>query len=174
MTSTFSIPRNKNAFRFPEAVNIIFRTLAQSEYAGINPSSIINVESNSYEAALNALECPSASYRRIMPIVMKHAEQFISTDNFRPKLYEMLKDSPTEYKKQLKKLAIIPVYGYSAGGIEYISWRDDGIFVKKGAVTSATDYYVLNEKLLSKSDCEKIFDVNINEMNAQLERNRYN
>lgn len=173
-TSTFSIPRKRKTFRFPEAANILFRTLAQSEYAGINPSSIINVESNSYEAALNALECPPASYRQIMPIILKHAEQFIGNDDFRPKLYEMLKDSPAEYKEQLKQLAIIPVYGNSIGGIEYISWRDDGIFVRKGAVTSAVDYYVLNEKLLSKSDCEKIFDVNINEMNAQWERNRYN
>ena len=148
--------------------------MPQSEYAGINPSSAIDVGSTDYDAALNAFECASAPFGLAFPIVSKHAEKYIKQEAFRTKLYEYLQDAPTEYKDRLKKFAIIPVYGKSPESVEYIHWKDDSIFVKKGAVTSTADYYVLNENFLSKSSCEKVFGVNINEMNIQWERNRYN
>ena len=93
-------------------------------------------------------------------------------------LYEYLNNKdifiPDEYKQQLKKLAIIPVYGTTPGNTKYISWAADSIFVKKDATTSREDYYVLREDLLPKHVCEKIFNVYINEMNEIWEHNRYN
>ena len=110
----------------------------------------------------------------MFPIIEAHAERFIQQEEFRSKLYELLQEVPAEFKEKLKRFAIIPVYGRTPGSIEYISWKEDSIFVKKGSSTSSADYYVLNEKLLSKTACEKMFDSNINEMNAEWERNRYN
>ena len=170
----FGVPQNKAAYRFSDAATILFEKVPSSEYAGISPSSIIDVDGTDYEAALNALECATASFSRAFPIIEKHAERFIRLEEFQSKLYEFLQGTPDEYKEQLKKFAIIPVYGRVAGSVEYIRWKDDSIFVKKGATTSDSDYYVLAEKLLSKSYCEKMFDANINEMNAEWERSRYN
>lgn len=170
----FGVPQNKAAYRFPDAATTLFERVSSSEYAGISPSSIIDVEGTDYEAALNALECPTASFSQTFPIIRKHAERYIRFDDFRPKLYEFLQDTPHEYKELLKQYAIIPVYGKTSENVEYIRWKEDSIFVKKGAVTSGADYYVLAEKLLSKTYCEKMFDANINEMNAEWERSRYN
>lgn len=169
----FEVPQKKAAYRFPEAATMLFREVPQSEYAGISPSTIIDVEST-YETTLNALGCDPPSFARSFPIISKHAEHFIHQDNFRQKLYEYLQDPPVDYIEQLKRLALIPVYGKTPGSVEYIQWKDDCIFVKKDAVISAPDYYVLNEELLSKAACEKMFGSNINEMNAKWERNRYN
>ena len=46
--------------------------------------------------------------------------------------------------------------------------------MKKNCTKSEHNYYVLNESFLPKSVCEKIFGVNINEINAEWERSRYN
>lgn len=170
----FEVPQNKAAYRFPEAANILFRKVSHAEYAGIPAASVIDVRSTDYEAALNALECESATFTRAFPVVLKHAEKFIRQEAFRSKLYEFLQESPSAYKEKIKQLAIIPVYGRTPNSEDYICWKDDSIFVKKGADISSADYYVLNEKLLSKTACEKIFASNINEMNVQWERNRYN
>ena len=55
-----------------------------------------------------------------------------------------------------------------------MSWKEDSIFVKRNTNVSDNDYYVLNERLMPKAVCEKIFDVNINEMNLKWGHNRYN
>ncbi len=172
--SVFQAPQNRDAYRFPEAAMFLFGKVPQSEFAGIKPASIIDVEGTDYDAALNALECLSASFGQVFPIIEEHAERFVQQNDFRSKLYELLQEVPNEYKERIKGFAIIPVYGRSPGNVEYISWKEDNIFVKKGASVSPADYYVLNEKLLSKSACERMFDSNINEMNAEWERNRYN
>ena len=146
----------------------------QTEYAGIHPSSIIDVEGTEYDAALNALECVPASFGQVFPIIEAHAEHFVRQDEFRSKLYEFLKETPNEFRDRLKSLAIIPVFGKYSGKVDYIKWEEDCIFVKKGASESPEDYYVLNETFLPKSACETIYDSNINEMNAEWERSKYN
>ena len=172
--NVFEIPQNKKAFRYPEAAMIIFEKVSQSEYAGIRPSSVIDVVNKNNEPVLNALDCQFASFQQVFPIIQKHAERLIQEDVFRSKLYEYLQTAPAEYKEVLKKLAIIPVYGRTPGSIEYLSWKEDSIFVKRNTDISCNDYYVLNERQMPKAVCEKIFDVNINEMNLQWEHNRYN
>ena len=172
--TVFAIPQRKDACRFPEAANILFKTVPQSQYAGILPSTVIDVESSDYDAALNAFGCEPATFFQAFRIVSKHAERYIRQDDFREKLYEFLQEAPPVYEEQIQQMAIIPVYGKIPDSVEYIPWEEDSIFVKKGAVTSSSDYYVLNEKLISKSVCEKIFGSNINEINADWERNRYN
>ena len=54
------------------------------------------------------------------------------------------------------------------------SWKEDSIFVKPSSTRSEDNYYVLNEKLLPKSKCEKIYSANINEMSIEYEHSRYN
>lgn len=176
----FGVPSEKAAFRYPEAANIIFRTVPQDEYAGIRPSSVIDVKSQDFEAVLNALECKAAPFECAFRVIAKHAEQFIRQEEFRSKAYEFLQDISSSQNisstltEQLKQLAIIPVYGKTAGSVEYIRWADDSIFVKKNANTSAEDYFVLDENLLPKTCCERMFDANINEMTFEWEQKRYN
>lgn len=81
---------------------------------------------------------------------------------------------PDEYIEKIKDLKLIPVYGSEYDSTLYISWKDDSIFVKPNSSRSGDNYYVLNEKLLSKSNCEAIFSANINEMSVEWEHNRYN
>ena len=170
----FEIPQRYAAYRYPEAANIIFRSVPHTQYAGIQPSSVIDVVSKEHESAMIALGIVQAPFAQVFKIIERHAEKFVRSDEFRPKLYEFLLDCPPAFREQLKKLRIIPVYGELADTVDYIAWKENSIFVRKGAVTSSRDYYVLNEKLLPKADCEKIFDCNINEMNAEFERSRYN
>ena len=173
--NVFAIPLRKASYRFPEAANILFRSVPQSDFAGIRPASIIDVKiTDRNKKALNALECKEASFGQVFPIIEKHAERFIYQDDFRSKLYEFLQESPPEYRERIKQLPIIPVYEDTANHVRYIHWVNDRIFVKKNTVTSGADYYVLNENLLPKSVCESIFGTNINEMNEEWERSRYN
>ena len=110
----------------------------------------------------------------VIPILAKYAEEYIYDETFRTKLYEYLLEIPNEYRKVFKQYAIIPVYGQLAESVAFTTWKEDSIFVKKGAMASGLDYYKLNEKMLSKPACETIFEANINEMNESWERNRYN
>lgn len=172
--NVFAIPQEKTAFRYPDVANFLFSKVPKAEYAGVVPASVIDVEGTDHEAALNALECAAASFGQAFPIIEKFAERYISDVDFRPKLYEYLQNAPAEYSERLKRLAVIPVFGRLSSNVEYIRWRDDSIFVKKGASRSGSDYFVLDEKILSKSVCETIFGSNINEMNREFERTRYN
>ncbi len=172
--NTFQTPQSKEAYRFSKAATILFGKVSPSEYAGIQPSSIIDVEGTDYDSTLKALECATASFNQEYLIIKEHAERFIKQDDFRANLYELLQDAPSEFKEKMRSIAIIPVYGQIPGSVEYICWKNDSIFVKRGASSSPAEYYVLNEKLMSKIVCEKIFESNINEMNAEWERNRYN
>ena len=172
--NVFEIPQRQVAYRYPEAAKIIFRSVPHTQYAGIQPSTVIDVVSEDHDAALNALGCMQAPFEKVIKIIERYAERFIRSDEFRPKLYEFLRDCPPAFREQIKKLRIIPVYGELSETVDYIAWKENSIFVRKGAVTSSLDYHVLNEKLLPKADCEKIFDCNINEMNAEFERSRYN
>ena len=177
--NVFSIQKNKNAYCFPDFVHILIGMLTTSEYEKITAYEIIDIpNSDDFKSTLNALKCETADFNRVFRIIMNYAEKYIDKNEFSKKLYEYLNDKdtsiPDEYKQQLKKLAIIPVYGTTPGNTKYISWADDSIFVKRGVTTSKTDYYILREDLLPKSVCEKIFDVYVNEMNETEEHNRYN
>lgn len=66
----------------------------------------------------------------------------------------------------------ISSYGIN-GGTQYISWLDDSIFVKGKANISNKSYWILNQALLSKSMCENMLGVNINEMTSEWEKIRY-
>ena len=170
----FEIPKRKVAYRYPEVANILFR---KNKFADIRPLAVIDVKSPAYDMALNALECEKAPFKDVFAIVSNkdsnYAEQFIDEQAFRTELYKFLKNTPHEFKEPVKQLAIIPVFGKTEGSTEYISWMNGRIFVKPGTKVSAGNYYVLNENLLTKTDCEEIFSVNINEMNEEYERNQY-
>ncbi|HPD89233.1 MAG TPA: hypothetical protein PLU75_07165 [Oscillospiraceae bacterium] len=170
----FAMPSRKTALRYPDAANILFRLFSTSDFGGIRPASVIDVPSTDYEAALNAFGCEFADFQTVFSVIAEYAEEFIHEEEFRTKLYEYLQNTPDEYRDRLKQYSIIPVFGKTSGETQYIPWKNDSIFVKRGTYVSGADYYVLNEKLLPKATCERIFDVNINEMNVEWERSRYN
>ena len=168
----FAVPIQHTAYRFPEAAIYIIRKLSLSKYEGIDSSSVIDKETGDYDSVLNAFACEDAKYSTVLPIIFKYAERFIRDEGFRTALYEYLEKANNEFIVQthdeyiykIKDLKIIPVYGIESGATEYISWKEDSIFVKPSSTRSEDNYYVLNEKLLPKSKCEKIYSANINEM----------
>lgn len=178
----FAVPIQHTAYRFPEAAIYIIRKLSLSKYEGIDSSSVIDKETGDYDSVLNAFTCEDAKYSTVLPIIFKYAERFIRDEGFRTALYEYLEKANNEFIVQthdeyiykIKDLKIIPVYGIESGATEYISWKEDSIFVKPSSTRSEDNYYVLNEKLLPKSKCEKIYSANINEMSIEYEHSRYN
>lgn len=178
----FAAPGDKTAYRYPGAVATLLKRFSVGD---IDPASVIDVPDTDSEAAqkknatlsatLNALECQFADFETVYPVIEQYAEDFIHDADFRTKLYEYLQgNTPGEYLERLKQFAIIPVFGKAPGKTQYVRWEDDKIFVKKGVSVSGQDYYVLNEKLLPKSSCENMLGDNINEMNDDWERARYN
>lgn len=159
----FAVPIQHTAYRFPEAAIYIIRKLSLSKYEGIDSSSVIDKETGDYDSVLNAFACEDAKYSTVLPIIFKYAERFIRDEGFRTALYEYLEKANNEFIVQthdeyiykIKDLKIIPVYGIESGATEYISWKEDSIFVKPSSTRSEDNYYVLNEKLLPKSKCEK-------------------
>lgn len=170
----FAVPIQHTAYRFPEAAVYIISKLSLSEYEGINSASVIDKGTSDCDSVLNALACEEANYSIVLPIIFKYAERFIRDEVFRTALYEYLVEAPDKYTEKIKDLKIIPVYGLESNSTEYISWKEDGIFVKPNSSRSGDNYYVLNEKILSKSNCEAIYSANINEMSIEYEHSRYN
>lgn len=170
----FVAAADRNAFSYPDAVKMIVRTHSATAVRGFNPASVIDVSSEEFGPVLNALSIQNAEFRLILPVILQYAERNVANKEFRKSLYECLLESPEENKAQLRQLALIPVYERIPNEYRFIAWKSDSIFVKRGANYSGLDYYVLDEELLPKADCEKIFGVNINEMNSEWERMRYN
>lgn len=170
----FAVPSLKNAFRFPDCCIYIFDKISLSDHEGINVSSIIKIKNDEFDSALNALGCKEADFSVVFNILSQYAEKFIKDENFRDALYKYFADAPSEYKTKIKELQIIPVYETHSIATTYIAWEENSIFVKPNEKRSGEDYYVLNEEQMPKSSCEKIFGVNINEMDSDYERTRYN
>lgn len=170
-----------NIYRYPDVATFIFDMLSPGEFENIRPASVIDTRADNIskeqgdriETVLNALGCATAEFSRVFPVLRKYAEFFVTESDFRTKLYEYLQETPEDYKAPLRQLKIIPVYSLN-GGNEYISWKSDSIFVKPGVTCSSSNYYVLNENILSKTYCERMLGVNINEMNSEWEHGRYN
>lgn len=161
-----------SAYLYPEVASHLFTSGC---FGGISAQSVLDVpRDDTTSSVLNALGCATAPYSKVIPILQEYAGANIDDEAFRVKLYDYLKIIPDTYCSELRELPIIPVYSEQGNRTEFISWVDDAVFVKKNCAKSEHNYYILDEKKLSKSDCERIFGVNINEMNAEWERNRYN
>lgn len=170
--SFFGIPAEKSTLRYPSFVNTLLEINVGPPLDQIKYSSVVDVPSE-YDSIINALEIETADFRTVFPIIEEYSETYITNKTFRDNLYSYLMDAPEVYKDALKGLAIIPVYGES-GGTEFIPWQDETIFVKRNTYVSGKQFRILNETILEKSSCEKIFDVHINEMNSLYEKDRYN
>ena len=172
---------NMTAYRYPKAAILLLGMMPPAKSEMIRFASVIDseVEGISKEqrerldAVFNALACKTAEFSNVFPFLEKYAEEYIENADFRSELYEYLQNTPIDYQKRVSLLKIIPAYGVS-GGVRYISWIDNGIFVKKNVTKSDSSYWVLNESFLSKPYCERMMGVNINEMNEEWERARYN
>lgn len=172
---SFAVAQERSAFRYPEALNIVFRQLSPGQFGRIEPSSIIDVPTMEFDTVFKALDCREASSADVMYYIGKYSEAMIEQKSFREALYEYLAGAnfASEYKQQLRKLKLIPVLGKEDQKTSYIAFEGNTIFKKDGAIASTDDYYILNEDLLQKSKCEVIFGVSINEMNMEWERARY-
>lgn len=174
--SEFAAPSEKTAYRYPEVVNMLFRELGISALRSINPANVIDVPEKKYDSVLNALGCHIAEYKAVLPALKKYAEDNITDDVFRGKLYEYLEESPQDCKNFLKSWSIIPVCGNMHGATRYIPWEKDKVFVAENTTTSGSNYYVLNENILPKNQYnrilgEYIIGVNIDDLyNNELKK----
>ena len=173
--SVFVAAKNDRVLRYPEAIVELLRLPSSKGYTEIRRASVIRVTGDKYDAALNAMTCKQADTNRVMPVLIKYAEGQMRIEQFRNAFYDyLLNNDVSAYQEQLRNLNLIPVYGKVPGTTEYVCWEEDSIFVKRGVTVSGDNYSILNEALLPKQACETIFGVNINEMNAEWERSRYN
>ena len=179
-SNTFvSIVENR-ASKYPTAVTQLLNEFPNANYGALKldtviDSHIVNVskeQRDRIETVFNALDCEIAPFAKVFPVLRMNAELFIRHEAFRNNLYDYLQNVEDSYKDELKELKIIPVYGKN-DGTEYISWEENSIFVKNSTRVSTESYWILNEKLLSKSMCEKMLGVNINEMNSEWEKTCY-
>lgn len=179
-TETFVSVCSKAAYKCPEAVIFILNELSSEDYIGLRPEMVIDhklkgtskEQKERVEAIFNALACETAPYENVFSLLQKYAEDFIENEEFRKCLYDDIQNIPEEFKNKLKDMKLIPVYG-KKGGTQYISWNDNRIFVKTNTYISDKAYWVLNETKLSKSTCEKMLGININEMNLEWEKGCY-
>lgn len=170
----FSVPEQNTAYRYPDAAMQLFRLFSDQDFGKLRGSAVLDLDGTEYDSVLNALGCQPAPFSMVFPILAEHAETFVDEEDFRAKLYAYLQsEALPEYQGQLQALSIIPVYGRTPGSTRYVSWEEDRIFIKTGAVVSTADYFILNQNLLSKSACEHIMGVNINEMSSAWEGDKY-
>lgn len=160
------------AFRYPEVANYLF---AGGFFGNAEKHSILDIpKDDATDSVLNAINCPEAAFGKVFPVLSKYSNALIRDEEFRQRLYSFLITAPENYRDAIKELSIIPVYSITGDQTEFIPWEDEVLFVKKLCTKSEQNYYILNEKWLPKADCERIFGENINEMNAEWERSRYN
>lgn len=168
----FVSAQSRRAFRYPDVANYLF---SGGYFGNAAKDKVLDIpKDDTYDAVLNAITCPEVAFDQVYPVISSYANAFIKYEDFRQRLYSYLLNAPAQYHDSIKELAIIPVYSVAGEKTEFIPWEDDVLFVKKHCVKSEQNYFILNENFLPKADCEKIFGENINEMNAEWERNRYN
>ena len=164
--SVFVSATDQTAFRYPDVAMILLKKISSTGYNEVSLSSVIDSDLGDaskekrerLDTILTALSCKNAPFGIVFPLLKNHAETFVDQEDFRNSLYDYLQNTPDDYQESLQSLKIIPVYG-KEGGTQYISWEEDGIFVKKDAFSSGETYWVLDEKLLPKATCEKILGV---------------
>lgn len=168
----FVSAQSRVALRYPEVANYLFTA---GYFGSVPRQSVLDIsKDDTNESALNAINCPEVAFSQVYPVLSEYSNSFIKDAEYRQRLYAYLLNAPDEYRDSIKELSIIPVYSISGGQTEFIAWEDEVLFVKKQCVKSEHNYYILNVNYLPKADCEKIFGENINEMNAEWERSRYN
>ena len=178
--SVFAVPSLNSAKIYPEFVVCLFRELKADESAFLKLQNIIDLyeDDENISNVFKALNCPKATPEEVLPIIEEYAEDYISDEEFRTKLYSYLCRADIEFSdnfvNSLKELSIIPVFGRKNEAIQYVKWEDGKIYIKPGIHISDPDYYYLCERLLPKSDCEKIFKCNINVMSDDYRRSLFN
>lgn len=171
-SGVFVSAQSRRAFRYPDVANYLF---SGGYFGNTAKDKVLDIpKDDANDAVMNAINCPEVAFDQVYPVVSSYANAFIKHEDFRQRLYSYLFNAPAQYHDSIKELAIIPVYSIAGEQTEYIPWEDDVLFVKKHCTKSEQNYFILNESFLPKADCEKIFGENINEMNAEWERNRYN
>lgn len=177
---TFVSASSEKAFRYPEAALLLLDELSMTDYGSLSPATIINSkiddvskeQKERIDAVFNSLACEDVPFAKAFSLLQEHAEDFIENEKFRNCLYEYLQDAPESFHTSIREMKILPVYRLT-GGTQYISWADDEIFVKKDVDKSNKLYWVLNEDLIPKSMCEKMLGVDINKMDSEYEKSRY-
>lgn len=168
----YAIPSLGKSFRYPPIAKLLF---SHNDFGAIERSSIIKDDDADYESIFKALLCQEASATNVFSLVEQYAEIFLNEHEYRDLLYSYLSDVAEQFRDRILNLEIIPVYSTTNGKTKFLNYYDvDGkLYVKKGVSVSTETYFILNERYMSKSICESIFCININEMNIEYERVRY-
>lgn len=179
--SRFVSIAEKHANKYPEAITLLLALVPTSSSRGFSPDVVIDSKTpedvskelkERIESVFKALGCENAPFSQVFSIIKQFAESNITDVAFRNSLYEYLQEAPYEYHSEIAKLKILPTFGIN-GGVDYICWNGNEIFVRRNTSKSSSSYRILFEDILPKSMCEKMLGVNINEMNAEWERNCY-
>lgn len=171
--ATKFVAPTSEVYIFPKFATFLFD---KGAFGAFPPHMVVDCTANDdYTAALNALGIRSARTSDIIPIIEKYAAENIYNDDFRTALYKYFEEQQQlQCPAQLRELALIPVYGNTQGSVHYVAWNNASIYVKKGAETSPSGCYVLNERLMSKSLCEWIGNEHIQALTQELFEFRYN
>lgn len=177
--SDFPLTRpNENPFLFP----VIAQELIFLHELPARPlKKIIDLnKTEKYIGTLKALGCKDASAEEIICFLTNHAKSGMD-EVFARKywgyLAEQCKASKNNFSDSicamLKSYEIIPVLGETSGSVKYVKFTDRMIYIDSTAITSPAQYYILNTKIVSKSDFELIFNTTINVMDDIYRKHLY-
>jgi hypothetical protein len=139
----FVSARKNTAWRYPEVANYLFMG---GEFGNVPRHTALDIpKDDTYDAILNAICCPEATFSKVFPVIMTYADSFVMDGEFRQRLYSFLLTAPQEYRDAIKQLCIIPVYTTGGEQTDFIPWEEDVLFVKKHCAKSEHNYYILNE-----------------------------
>jgi len=145
--------------RYPKVVRVL---LKKGVDMGVEPGRIIAAE----DKLLDLFGIHNQEPDDIIELVQPFIPAYITDEAFRNALYKFIMENTDDIDDDLKlELPIVPVLTSYAQETTYITWQDNKIFVQKDEQELAVDYYVLDDKILRKDECEKIFSCNVNEMN---------
>jgi len=153
-------------YRVPKIIHFL---LKKGEDIGIERNKILKTREGQFDILFTVLRIRLADFEFVLPIVCDHYEKYMADDSFRKLFYSYLLENSSKLNPfKLQSMKIVPILGRFPKQTEYVNWTTK-IYTKEGATTSPKSYYILNTDVLSKSDCEKILNVHINEMNIREE-----
>ena len=125
-------------------------------------------ESKRSEAILKALGCRTAAFSDTLKVIAEYADLFMEDDDFREQLYEYLSEvsiTSTVIKNYILNAKILPVKPKDEyGNTYYICWAGNKIVVEPTTSFSTKEYWVLDTKILSKNQAERILHTDITVM----------
>lgn len=173
--SYFTMPKDITAYRYPDVIHSLLSLV--DEFS--NSKCIIDDPDNKFDSVLKNLGCREVTFSEIVKIICSHDEILVKNEKLLKLIYDYLDNSIRRgvFDANLRNAKIIPVKAYTAlqrtQFISYNSYKDK-IFVDNSAVTSPSDYKVIDTNILPKNMLERILDVEIKVMDSLYKKSLYN